>query len=174
MRREWRTSHREEEAQQVARANEHTNPLIDHEDPRFCARGSSLTLGKEARQWTVSHHSESQLCVLNVERLMSVESSLGYRLTKHCRWLTVEKRCLAAALFSTIGPTGDASIADMSGSSRTIPRASSENDYSQSSSRSIAEKMPNKSPEPTPRLGVIRWLFRRAKHSGNLRVVAHL
>jgi hypothetical protein len=35
-------------------------------------------------------------------------------------------------------------------------------------------KMANKSPEPTPRLGVMRALFRRAKHTGNLRGVAHL
>jgi hypothetical protein len=32
----------------------------------------------------------------------------------------------------------------------------------------------NKSPEPTPRLGVVRSLFRRAKSSGNSRGVAHL
>jgi hypothetical protein len=36
------------------------------------------------------------------------------------------------------------------------------------------EEKPNKSPEPTPRLGVARSLFRRAKPSGNLRGVAHL
>ena len=37
----------------------------------------------------------------------------------------------------------------------------------------IAQK-PNKSPEPTPRLGVLRLLLRRAKPSGNLRGAAHL
>src|SRR5204862_67509 len=36
------------------------------------------------------------------------------------------------------------------------------------------EKMPNKSLEPTPRLGVLRSIFRRAKLTGNLRGVAHL
>jgi hypothetical protein len=38
---------------------------------------------------------------------------------------------------------------------------------------SIQEE-PNKSLEPTPRLGVVRSFFRRAKLSGNLRGVAHL
>jgi hypothetical protein len=33
---------------------------------------------------------------------------------------------------------------------------------------------PNKTPEPTPRLGVVRSLFWRAKHCGNSRGVAHL
>jgi hypothetical protein len=35
-------------------------------------------------------------------------------------------------------------------------------------------RSPNKSLEPTPRLGVIRSLFWRAKSRGNLRGVAHL
>jgi hypothetical protein len=33
---------------------------------------------------------------------------------------------------------------------------------------------PNKTPEPTPRLGVVRSLFQGAKLRGNLRGVAHL
>jgi hypothetical protein len=35
-------------------------------------------------------------------------------------------------------------------------------------------RSPNKSPEPTPRLGVVRSLFWRAKLRGNPRGVAHL
>jgi hypothetical protein len=38
----------------------------------------------------------------------------------------------------------------------------------------MTAKKPNKSPEPTPRLGVVRSVFSRAKHSGNSRGVAHL
>jgi hypothetical protein len=57
---------------------------------------------------------------------------------------------------------------------REILRILSEKITAGSLAAMYLKKRPNKSPEPTPRLGVIRSLVRRAKSRGNSRGVAHL